>query len=40
MTRTNAKHGGFDAEDECQLMPNDKSQVVKTQPVKEQKTKE
>ena len=30
----------FDAEGECELLPNDKSQVLNTQPVKEQKTKE
>jgi hypothetical protein len=30
----------FDAEGECELLPNDKSHVVKTQPVKEKKTKE
>ena len=30
----------FDAEGECELLPNDKSQVLTTQPVKEQKTKE
>jgi len=30
----------FDAEGECELLPNDKSHIVKTQPVKEQKTKE
>ena len=30
----------FDAEGECELHPNDKSQVLNTQPVKEQKTKE
>jgi hypothetical protein len=40
MTRTNAKHGGFDAEGECELLPNDKSQVVNMQPVKEQKTQD
>jgi hypothetical protein len=30
----------FDAEGECELLPNDKSRVLNTQPVKEQKTKE
>ena len=30
----------FDTEGECELLPNDKSQVLNTQPVKEQKTKE
>jgi hypothetical protein len=30
----------FDAEGECELVPNDKSRVLNTQPVKEQKTKE
>jgi hypothetical protein len=30
----------FDAEGECELLPNDKSRVLITQPVKEQKTKE
>ena len=30
----------FDAEGECELPPNDKSRVLNTQPVKEQKTKE
>jgi hypothetical protein len=29
----------FDAEGECELLPNDKSRVLDTQPVKEQKTK-
>ena len=29
----------FDAEGECELLPNDKSQVLNTQPGKEQKTK-
>lgn len=33
-------HVWFDAEGECELVPNDKSQVLNTQPVKEQKTKE
>jgi len=33
-------HVWFDAEGECELMPNDKSRVLNTQPVKEQKTKE
>jgi hypothetical protein len=33
-------HVWFDAEGECELLPNDKSQVVNTQPVKEQKTRE
>jgi hypothetical protein len=27
----------FNAEGECELLPNDKSQALKTQPVKEQK---
>jgi hypothetical protein len=30
----------FNAEGECELLPNDKSRVLNTQPVKEQKTKE
>ena len=30
----------FDAEAECKLLPNDKSRVLNTQPVKEQKTKD
>ena len=30
----------FNAEGECEVLPNDKSQVLNTQPVKEQKTKE
>ena len=30
----------FNAEGECELLPNDKSQVLSTQPVKEEKTKE
>ena len=30
----------FDAEGECELLPNDKSRVLNTQPVKEEKTKE
>jgi hypothetical protein len=30
----------FDAEGECELLPSDKSRVLDTQPVKEQKTKE
>jgi hypothetical protein len=33
-------HIWFDAEGECELLPNDKIRVVSTQPVKEQKTKE
>jgi len=33
-------HVWFDAEGECQLLPNDQSRVLNTQPVKEQKTKE
>jgi hypothetical protein len=33
-------HVWFDAEGECELVPNDKSQVLNTHPVKEQKTKE
>jgi hypothetical protein len=33
-------HVGFDAEGECELLPNDNSRVLNTQPVKEQKTKE
>jgi hypothetical protein len=33
-------HVWFDAEGECELLPNDKSQVLNTQPVKEQNTKE
>ena len=33
-------HVSFDAEGECELLPNDKSRVLNTQPVKEQKTKE
>ena len=33
-------HVWFDAKDECELLPNDKSRVLNTQPVKEQKTKE
>jgi hypothetical protein len=33
-------HVWFDAEGECELLPNDKSRVLNTQPVKEQKTKE
>src|SRR5262245_31803798 len=33
-------HVWFDAEGECELLPNDKSRVVNTQPVKEEKTKE
>ncbi len=33
-------HIWFDAEGECELLPNDKSRVVNTQPVKEEKTKE
>jgi len=33
-------HVSLDAEGECELLPNDKSRVVNTQPVKEQKTKE
>ena len=30
----------FDAEGECELLPNDETRVLNTQPVKEQKTKE
>ena len=33
-------HVWFDAEGECELLPNDTSHVLNTQPVKEQKTKE
>ncbi len=33
-------HVWFDAEGECELLPNDKTQVLNTQPVKEQNTKE
>ena len=33
-------HVWFDAEGECELVPNDKIQVLNTHPVKEQKTKE
>jgi hypothetical protein len=33
-------HVWFDAEGECEFLPNDKSRVLNTQPVKEQKTKE
>ena len=33
-------HVSFDAEGECELVPNDKSRVLSTQPVKEQKTNE
>jgi hypothetical protein len=33
-------HVWFDAEGECELLPNDKSRVLNTQPVKKQKTKE
>src|SRR6266487_4447275 len=33
-------HVWFDAEGECELLPNDKSRILNTQPVKEQKTKE
>jgi hypothetical protein len=33
-------HVWFDAEGECELLPNDQSRVLNTQPVKEQKTKE
>ena len=33
-------HVSLDAEGECELLPNDKSRVLNTQPVKEQKTKE
>jgi hypothetical protein len=33
-------HVWFDAEGECELLANDKSQVLNTQPVKQQKTKE
>lgn len=33
-------HVWFDAEGECELLPNEESRVVNTQPVKEEKTKE
>ncbi len=33
-------HVWFDAKGECELLPNDKSRILNTQPVKEQKTKE
>jgi hypothetical protein len=33
-------HVGFDTEGERELLPNDKSRVLNTQPLKEQKTKE
>ena len=33
-------HVWFDAEGECELLPNDKSRVLNTQPVKEQRTKQ
>jgi hypothetical protein len=33
-------HVSFDAEGECELVPNDKIRLLNTQPVKEQKTKE
>ena len=33
-------HVWFDAEGECELLPNDKSRILNTQPIKEQKTKE
>jgi hypothetical protein len=33
-------HVWFDAEGECELLPNDQSRVLNTQPVKEQKSKE
>jgi hypothetical protein len=33
-------HVWFDAEGECELLPNDKSQVLNTEPVKEQKNSE
>ena len=33
-------HVWFDAEGECELLPNDKSRVLNTQPVKQQETKE
>jgi len=33
-------HVWFDAEGECELLPADKTRVLSTQPVKEQKTKE
>jgi hypothetical protein len=37
---TDRYHVWFDAEGECELLPNDKTRVLNTQPVKEQKTKE
>jgi hypothetical protein len=33
-------HVWFDAEGECELLPNDKTRVINTHPVKEQKSKE
>ena len=33
-------HVWFGVEGECELLPNDESSVLNTQPVKEQKTKE
>ena len=33
-------HVSFDAEGECELLPADKTRVLSTQPVKEQKAKE
>ena len=33
-------HVSFDAEGECELLPNDNNRVLNTHPVKEQKTKE
>ena len=33
-------HVWFDAKGECELLPNDKSRVLNTQPVKELKIKE
>jgi hypothetical protein len=33
-------HVWFDAEGECELLPADKTRVLNTQPVKEQKTNE
>ena len=33
-------HVSFDAEGECELLPADKTRVLSTQPVKEQKTNE
>jgi hypothetical protein len=37
---TTVYHVWFNAEGECELLPNDKTRVVSTQPVKEEKTKE